>query len=103
MGWDDVVARIRNTLVDLTALLNDVKIDAGDFVASDAYFLLMGSLNSRSIALSQLQKMSPPILDVEIEVLKQASEKYKILLHKAVYALSELNSYIYLHKGPPLA
>lgn len=92
--WRTVTAALNRTLSDVLNLLEDVRSERGDFVLQPAYLTLHTSLNSRASALQQLSTLPPPTSTEERELLRQANEKYKVLISNATKALVELNKYI---------
>lgn len=92
--WQIVTFALNRTLSDVVLLLEDVRAERGDFVLQPTYLALSNSLNSRVAALQQLSALSPPNSPEERELLKQANNKYKILITNATNAVTELNKYI---------
>lgn len=92
--WAAVTTDLASTLDDVLILLNDVKEERGDFVLQRAYLDLSQSLNARVSVLQKVAALSPPTTAEEKQILRQASNKYRILLSNAEDAVTELNKYI---------
>lgn len=92
--WQRVVGNINATLSSVRALLQDVQAENGDFVLEPAYLALNRTLSARSSLLQQLSSLPAPSSKEERNVLRQASDKYKVLIANAEQAIMELNAYV---------
>jgi hypothetical protein len=96
--WINVVENIDATLSKVSDLLADVRQNRSDFVLEPAFEELTSALMGRVSLLTRLRSLSAPSTPEELQLLGQASEKYKRLIAAANEALSGLNAYIKAHK-----
>jgi hypothetical protein len=92
--WAKVVRNIEATLGSVQKLLADVQAEDGSFVLEPAFLTLNQTLSSRASLLTQLAAMPAPSSKKELSILRQASEKYKLLIANAREAVTQLNAYI---------
>ncbi|MEW5788217.1 MAG: hypothetical protein AB1899_10245 [Pseudomonadota bacterium] len=93
-AWELVVDNILTTLYSVHLLLSDVQKENGAFVLEPAYPELNKTLAARSSLLEKLAKMPAPRTKKELDLLRQISNKYAVLINKAEEAVVQLNEYI---------
>lgn len=92
--WTRVILNVEATLSAVQLLLKDVQEEDGSFVLEPAYLTLNQVLSGRVRLLGRLAAMPPPESSDELELLRQANEKYKVLVARAIEAVGQLNAYV---------
>jgi hypothetical protein len=92
--WAHVAQNVEATLVAVHELLRDVRNENGDFVLEPAFLALNQTLSARSSLLHQLIAIPAPTSPDERRLLREASDRYKILIVNARQAVEGLNAYV---------
>ena len=92
--WESVAQNFASTLNSVQALLADVQNEDGSFVLEPAYLTLNQVLSGRAQILTELMTMPAPTSKEELALLRDANERYKVLVQNAEKTLLELNAYV---------
>lgn len=92
--WRQLLISVESTVVMVREILNHVQSDRSDFVLQSVYLSLNRMLYMRKRILSAWLEIPPPQSTGEIQILRDAYEKYKILDENCADLIGEINLYL---------
>lgn len=92
--WDAVTDGIRNVIIGVKGLLDDVRNERSDFVLEESYSKFVSTLGSRALLLDKLENLPAPSTTEERAALAQINIEYKRLLTNFQEAITQLNAYL---------
>ena len=93
-AWELLVDRMRHVLERVLELLGRVREDRSDFVLEPAYNKLVQALTARSALLQRLLSIPPPTSPDELALVREAANRYAVLIRELVNARDEMNTYL---------
>lgn len=97
--WKRAIEGLGGVLNVVRTLLSDVQKENGDFVLDPAFLTLNEALAARSSLIAKIANMPAPATPDEVEHLRSATERYKMLVQNTRTARSMLNTYIEMRTG----
>jgi hypothetical protein len=93
-SWKPVVDGIRDVLTKTKNLLNELRQDRSDFVLEDARGALLSALDAKVGLLDTLRFGEFPEDLEQINQLRIVADKFDVLRHKTIEALTQMSKYI---------
>jgi 1,2-phenylacetyl-CoA epoxidase catalytic subunit len=93
-AWSDTVDLFTITLTKVDTLLADLAKERSDLVTQSVYHELLATLGEGSILLKKLSDLHAPTTRAEIDALRVALAKYKMLLSNLDKAIKATDAYI---------
>lgn len=93
-AWPRVVDRLGSVLTQVNDVLAKVQKDKSDFVLRPAYEKLSMALRARVSLIQRLQSYPAPSSEQELKLLREANDKYIVLISQLREARDQLNEYL---------
>lgn len=92
--WDEFQKEVRNTMVAVRALSDDLLANSKAITTTDFFPVLVDAVSQRELALENFSTMTPPTTPEEIDAVRILVKKYAELLDVLSDARTELGKYI---------
>ena len=94
MDWMVVRRAIKDAVMEVASILDDLKVERSDLVLHPAYAGLSAGLHAREQLLEKLEQMDPPTRPAELKELQAIGKKYAKLILALREAVRALNAYV---------
>lgn len=92
--WKLVQDKLTTIFAEVTGVLSDLREEDSAFVATDAYQAMVVALHSRSSLIVKLRSLPPPTEPEELDVLREARDRYGNLIQNLRRANDALAAYL---------